>query len=466
VAPLLERAQHLIDLRRYDEADRLIDRALAEDPESAWAHVLRARIRTALGDWSGTRESARAAAALRPEWAHVHATLSVAVLNDDDYVPDSRLTDWLKLRSGDSLRLAEALYHADRALELSPEIAYFHGIRARVLLAHNRLQAALAATDAGLAIDPSDPTCRIARHDVLVYAGREEDAARFTTESLRADPNHEVCHERLGELALERGDYPAAFAHARTALRADPDYRAAQSIYWDAAAHLGPGVGTLARVRTAFLRLLRWPIRIFVASPGVTFFAVIITTLALILLAISSLRHGDMLVGWAAIALLLIPAVALAVPVTLWAALHLLLIVRRRDRRAVIPWSAWLTTAAVAAWVIAYCAACYTVTQRARPPYFVPPLLALSPLVALALAAASETRTARALLSAVGVANLVFAISALLGVRSGVRDAGLRFLLLAGLLTLLADVLIPRLDRRLSRPRSRRPAGPASHGAA
>jgi tetratricopeptide (TPR) repeat protein len=457
LSDLLPQIELFISLRRYDDAERLIDQLLAINPRSAAAHLFRASVRFDRSDWAGARAAAREAARLDPTWPDAHSLYALAILADNSYVPVRGWNDRLTFRSDAAIAVAEALAHADRALEFDPSSAYAHGVRAHALLAAGRPAPALAAAETGLSIDPNDITCCAWRHDALVRLGRHQEAARFTRDGLHAKPEEAASHVRLGVLALDSSNNDAALEHARAALLANPNSSDAQSVYWTALAHSGPTASELGRVATSSARSVVLITRSLRKWPVIGPVAYVLCSIALLVLGVRSLNHGHPLLGLISLAILVAPLALLVVPLVIEASLHVGLFARNRRFRIALLGERWWLAAAATTWLVLYFVAFFTFVNRVRMSPLPPALLAICP-IAVLLLARHETRVLRWSSRVAFVATVVFALCALHASRHAVTgDAPRAWLVLSILITLFVENIGRRFERRQQKQPVTRP---------
>jgi tetratricopeptide (TPR) repeat protein len=168
-AGLIDRAEHLIGVRRYSEALPWLSRALAAEPQNARAHCFMALAFLSLGESSKALAAGARAVAADPEDEWPHRLCSIA------------LHERGKRRA--------ALQSASEAARLGPDVpeALFTLVRAQLACRRRREAAATA-----------DHLAAVAPGEVLV-------------------------HRALGEVAMARRDWRAAEAHFRCAVARDPE---------------------------------------------------------------------------------------------------------------------------------------------------------------------------------------------------------------------------------------------------
>jgi TolB-like protein/DNA-binding winged helix-turn-helix (wHTH) protein/cytochrome c-type biogenesis protein CcmH/NrfG len=193
-------------LRRQAPADvaaarELLQRALALDPESAFAWSLLAR--TYAADVGG--RSPNLGAATRTEW----------------------------LRRGEQA--------ADRAYALEPDHPDVLGARAWVLVLQGRGEAALALVERHLAINRNDATAWFRRCHALATLGRPDEAIPACEEALRLSPRDAdlaLFYVVLAAAHLHLGNDAQALQWARKSALERPQWSVPHSWVASAAAHL------------------------------------------------------------------------------------------------------------------------------------------------------------------------------------------------------------------------------------
>jgi tetratricopeptide (TPR) repeat protein len=176
--------------RRVIEADR--------------AHFAAHRLLGATGRFDDGVRLMRAAIALSPGTADVHALLGLGLRELG--------------------RPGEALASFDRALALEPRLPMAHNDRAAALLALHRPEEALASCEAALSLKPNFPDAYNNRGIALQALGRLEAAVDSFERALSLNPNFADAHSNLG-LALCASGRPAeALASLDRAIALRPNY--------------------------------------------------------------------------------------------------------------------------------------------------------------------------------------------------------------------------------------------------
>jgi len=136
------------------KAEKVADQAVANNPESFRAHLMRAEFRARSAPALAAEDVARAAS-LAPDEADV-------ILASAATEPDAEKSRAI----------------LERGLAKHPGDSRLHRRLAGLELAAGRSEAAMAVVDRGLAAVPGDPDLRMARADVLIQAGRRDEASQ------------------------------------------------------------------------------------------------------------------------------------------------------------------------------------------------------------------------------------------------------------------------------------------------
>jgi len=198
----LARAEALVELRRYAEAESLLGHVLAARPDDHRAWCVLALVHDGLGQAARMLEAANRAVALAPEeeWGHRLASIALARLR----------------------QLEEAVRAAGEAVRLDPNGWRTHVqyslVAAQVpRLAQDAYRAAQRATE----LAPHSSDAHFALGLTSDATGRHEEVAEHYRQALRLDPEHVNALNNVTN--LERGTRlgSKAAGYAR-ALRADP----------------------------------------------------------------------------------------------------------------------------------------------------------------------------------------------------------------------------------------------------
>lgn len=205
---LRARAQALIELRRHGEAEALLVRVVAAQPDDHRALCLLALARNGLHKPAEMLEAANAAVALAPDEEWGHRLASIALVDLHSY--------------------ATAVQAAAEAVRLEPSSSLTHLQYAMAASHVPRLtQNAYAAARRATELAPHHADAHFALGWASAAAGRHEEVADHYREALRLDPQHASARNNLTNLSggLRLGRRAAGYA---AALRADPGAEYAQ----------------------------------------------------------------------------------------------------------------------------------------------------------------------------------------------------------------------------------------------
>jgi len=198
----LARAEALVELRRYAEAESLLGHVLAARPDDHRAWCVLALVHDGLGQAARMLEAANRAVALAPEeeWGHRLASIALARLR----------------------QLEEAVRAAGEAVRLDPNGWRTHVQYSLVAAQVPRLaQDAYRAAQRAAELAPHSSDAHFALGLTSDATGRHEEVAEHYRQALRLDPEHVNALNNVTN--LERGTRlgSKAAGYAR-ALRADP----------------------------------------------------------------------------------------------------------------------------------------------------------------------------------------------------------------------------------------------------
>ncbi len=199
----LQRAELLMEQRRYDDAEAELRQHLLNEPEHARAHALLAMCLSEREQFADATAHARQSIAAAPDDEFSHYTLACVMLERN--------------------RPAEALPAIDEALRLDPYWPQAFGLKGAIYLRMKQWKPALDAANSGLAIDPDDVQCINVRGLALVQLGDRSTATATVERALQQNPENPVSHANMGWAALHGGDHRKALEHFREALRLDPE---------------------------------------------------------------------------------------------------------------------------------------------------------------------------------------------------------------------------------------------------
>ncbi len=244
--------------RKFDDAERLLRRAVKIDRNSADAHLHLAAALTGLGRFEDAIRHYQRALAIRPDLAEAHNNLGYALQSLGRHEQAAAhyekalgiVPDYAEARNnfGNALQLLgrseEAIAQFEKALVIRPNYAEAHKNFGNVLGALGRNEEAIAHYEKAIAITPTYPEARESLGNALRALERHEEAIGQFEQALALRPEHPEAHNGLG-LALAALDrHEEAIAHYEQAIAIKPDYA-------DAHGNLGNALWALGRNKEA-----------------------------------------------------------------------------------------------------------------------------------------------------------------------------------------------------------------------
>jgi Tfp pilus assembly protein PilF len=234
----LARAEHLIDLGRHTEAERILGELLAEEPQSARAWTTLARCYDQQNDGHRCRWAAGEALALEPgsEWAHRLRAYGASTLGLRD----------------------EAVWHAREAVRINPESYRTHICLAHVLLNTRRspkrgmlfaAREATAAAGRSVTLAPEVAACHITVGWVAMRRARWQEAIRANERALALEPDNPTALYNLALVRRRRGQMVRSVQGFGRVLALEPDIDRADGNLEEAA------FGVVVR----FVEMSLWP---------------------------------------------------------------------------------------------------------------------------------------------------------------------------------------------------------------
>jgi Flp pilus assembly protein TadD len=192
----------LMESGRSSEAENVLLRRLAANPESASLRCLLASILNSSGDAAGAATQASKVLESNPDYTAAHFELATAL----DV-----------LQSG-----AEALVHARRATTLAPTFGPSWRLLAQLLFRAESYEQAASAAREGLACTPYDPDLRFVLGCSETALGQSPEADEQLDLAFKIKPNWPVAHGQLGIILLRQGQHERAVSEFNEAIRLDP----------------------------------------------------------------------------------------------------------------------------------------------------------------------------------------------------------------------------------------------------
>lgn len=192
------------DMESYVEAEEYLTRALAAEPNSAYAR------RLMVSTYARTGQADKARAALAPLLRQAQPDLATLLLAGE-----------VSGLSGDRKKAAE---YFEKAASLDPKNVMARTRLGQLQLASGDTQGAIEDLEAASALDPTRSSADVAlvRH----YLGRKEyDKAMAAAEVVRRkQPENPLPYQLIGTVQLAKNDWPAARGSFERALQLQPSF--------------------------------------------------------------------------------------------------------------------------------------------------------------------------------------------------------------------------------------------------
>lgn len=198
----IERAEQLIETRRYDMALKELQLALAIDPQNTNALDVIAGCYYEMGKYKLSLEYAKKYLGVYPDSDRAHYMVAINLYQTD--------------------AIKEAKNHIDKAISIDPEFAGYRALRAGFYIDDKEWEKAVAEAEMGLSFDPEDAQCLNYRNLALTKLGRADELLDSIGESLAANPDDATTHATIGWAKLETRKYKEAKFHFAEALRLEP----------------------------------------------------------------------------------------------------------------------------------------------------------------------------------------------------------------------------------------------------
>lgn len=205
---LLQRAEILIQQRRYIEAEKILKDVLSSDPTDLHTLVLLAETSIHLEQTEKAERLIDTAIGIDPGSGYLFYMKARISLLKNDY--------------------DEAEANFKQALELDPAEPDYYAFWASIKLLRKQYENALELADQALEIDPENILALNTRSTALLKLNNHEESFQTIEGALREDPNNAYTHANYGWNLLEQGDHKKALVHFGEALKNDPDNYHAQ----------------------------------------------------------------------------------------------------------------------------------------------------------------------------------------------------------------------------------------------
>jgi tetratricopeptide (TPR) repeat protein len=210
----LQRADALLTLSRWVEAERHARQALAAAPELADGHAVLTRALLGQGRHREAIAAAEAGLARQPDSEWLHRLRALALRR--------------------ARRPRKALAAIDQALALMPDSAAAHDTRSLVLQDLKRLKAARAASAMAVELDPEVAAYHAHLGDTWLPANPATAEGHYR-DSLALDPEAAAVHNNLGVALLKQKRQADAALAFKAAVKLDPRLAVAKENLFHAA---------------------------------------------------------------------------------------------------------------------------------------------------------------------------------------------------------------------------------------
>jgi tetratricopeptide (TPR) repeat protein len=205
----LERAQLLMEQRRFREAEKEIRSVLSTDSGNTAALALLAVCKTEEKNFTEAEALIQLAITLSPS-DHYLVYIHARILFEQD-------------------KLAEAESRIREAINLYPYVSNYFGLLSAIYIDRKEWSKALEYANKGLEVDPEDLYCMNLRSISLTKLDRKDESFDTIREALKQDPENSYTHANHGWSLLEKGEHKKALEHFRKALQFNPSNSYAQS---------------------------------------------------------------------------------------------------------------------------------------------------------------------------------------------------------------------------------------------
>jgi len=223
--------------RKFQEAQRAIERAIELKPGNAGFYLTAANVQQDLGNLPAAVDLLREATRIHPAFAEGHNNLGI-VLTDlgrtDEALP--AFLEAIRLKPGyarahanlaaaqlRTLQFTDALASARRAAVLQPDYAHAHHLIGSALVMIGDTAAAETSLRAALRLKPDFVEASLLLAKTLLKLKRADDAEQVLQQALSLSPARAELWTVLGDIAGERDDLAAALAAYQRSLELRPN---------------------------------------------------------------------------------------------------------------------------------------------------------------------------------------------------------------------------------------------------
>jgi tetratricopeptide (TPR) repeat protein len=198
-----KRAQLLYESRLYEQAEKELYCAIADQPADADAHALLCFTLSELNRDDEAMASGKKAVELAPDDCRSYHALAFSFYRAQKY--------------------ADADTAIAEAIRLDPEYARLHKLASDIAYSQHRFAEALELADKACAIDPADASCLSAKASALLALARFDEADAVLKSGLKLNPEESAFFISKGRHALLQNDHERSIEFCQEALRLEPD---------------------------------------------------------------------------------------------------------------------------------------------------------------------------------------------------------------------------------------------------
>jgi len=198
----IEKAVYLIDIKRTNEAVRLLKEVISSYPSVAHPHSLLSLCLSDSGQHASALEEAKLAVSIEPDTSFPYYALACAHFSKGNF-----------LQAESAIR---------QALAIDPDSDSYMYILAASFFNRGKYEKCMEAVQHGLRIDPNNKDLLTLKSFVYNNKGDLNKADEFITKSLKEDPENVVALTRKGWIYLDKGNYKSAQTTFLDTLSKDP----------------------------------------------------------------------------------------------------------------------------------------------------------------------------------------------------------------------------------------------------
>lgn len=237
-------ARSIIAQSRYDAALEVTAKAVSSDPTDAYGHYLRGMVFELLGRYPDAEPSLRKAVELDASDGVYHARLAMVLAGQKKSeeakasVQDALARGpefWLVLdlsflalmRAGDT---AGAIVIGEKLRGMAPNLVEPHRRLAWAYNLEKRFDDAVASARTAIGIAPNDADAWFELGYALALLKKPDDAIHAYRESARARPKQPVLYENIAKLLRDRGDFAGAEIELVKGLTQSPGHKGLEQL--------------------------------------------------------------------------------------------------------------------------------------------------------------------------------------------------------------------------------------------